>query len=312
MRILLIAGGWSDERRVSLDGAGHIKASLRRQGHTVVFFDLQDGLAKLGELAADCDFAFLNLHGAPGEDGLIQALLDRLGLPYQGSDPAGSMLALDKAAAKAIFARHNLPTPPWVFLSRTPGSDFTCPFGPPMIVKPNQGGSSLGIELVRRMDDLLPAVERILAKGRQVLVEKYQPGVEVTCAVLGQEALPLILIRPDANAEFFDYQSKYIPGQAEEICPAPLSRDVSQGIKSMALLAHNSLGLRGYSRADFILHEGQVHLLEVNTLPGMTATSLLPQAAAVHGLNFDHLIARLMQLGVEESGVKSECLPDGR
>jgi D-alanine-D-alanine ligase len=301
MRILLVAGGWSDERQVSLTGAGSIEASLRRLGHQVVMFDPLHGLSKLPQFVEDCDFVFLNLHGAPGEDGLIQGMLDRLGKPYQGSGPAGSMLALNKAASKTLFVQNNLLTPPWFFISRAKDCNAIPPFNPPFVVKPNLGGSSLGIEIVRQAEDLSPAVGRILAQGREVLVEQFQPGVEVTCAVLGNEALPLILIRPGQDADFFDYQSKYVPGQAEEICPAPLSRDVSRGIQDMAVQAHRILGLRGYSRADFIVHEGQAYLLEVNTLPGMTSTSLLPQAAAVHGLDFDHLIARLIELGLSKT-----------
>ncbi len=303
MRILLIAGGWSDERQVSLAGAASIEAALRRLGHHVALYDLGDGWTRLVKAVEDVDFAFLNLHGAPGEDGLVQALLDRVKCPYQGSDPAGSMLALNKATAKALFARHNIPTPPWVFLPNMPelkGSEWTCPFDPPFVVKPNLGGSSLGVEVVRQRENLLSAVQGILAQGREVLVEQYLPGVEITCAVLGDEPLPLILIRPAQDAGFFDYHCKYTPGRAEEVCPAPLPEDVSRGIQDMALQAHKILGLRGYSRADFILHQHQVFLLEVNTLPGMTATSLLPQAAAVRGLDFDHLISRLIELGMKK------------
>lgn len=300
MRILLIAGGWSGERMVSLAGATSIEAALHRLGHEVALFDLGEGLNRLVQAAGDSEFAFLNLHGAPGEDGLIQAILDCLGLPYQGSGPVGSMLALNKAAAKSLFATHNLSTPPWVFLPEDPGPDWTCSFGPPYVVKPNLGGSSLGIDIVRESVDLLPAVRRKLAQGLEVLVERFTPGVEVTCGVLGEDALPLIMIRPGEGSHFFDYQSKYVPGRAEEICPAPLPRDVGRGIQAMALLAHRVLGLKGYSRADFILHDGQAFLLEVNTLPGMTATSLLPQAAAAHGLDFDHLIARLIELRMKK------------
>jgi D-alanine-D-alanine ligase len=300
MRILLIAGGWSDERQVSLAGAASIEASLRRLGHDVVLFDLGRELRKLVQAVKDVDFAFLNLHGAPGEDGLVQGILDRMGCPYQGSGPAGSMLALNKAGAKTLFALHNLSTPPWVFLPEEPNADWVCPFGPPFVVKPNLGGSSLGIHLASTSDSLLPAVREILAQGREVLVEQYQPGLEVTCAVLGEDPLPLILIRPGEGATFFDYQSKYVPGGAEEVCPAPLPLNISQGIQSMAMRAHRVLGLDGYSRADFILHEGQAQLLELNTLPGMTGTSLLPQAAAAHGLDFDRLIARLIELGMQK------------
>ncbi|SDB04649.1 D-alanine--D-alanine ligase [Desulfonatronum thiosulfatophilum] len=300
MRILLIAGGWSDERQVSLAGAGPIEVSLRRQGHSVAMFDPLAGLGKLPHLVEDFDFVFINLHGAPGEDGLIQAMLDRLGKPYQGSGPAGSMLALNKAASKSLFHQNNLSTPPWFFIPQGPSAEEILPFKPPYVVKPNLGGSSLGIEVVRLQSEFMPAVERILAQGREVLVEQYQPGLEVTCGILGDEALPLILIRPGEESSFFDYKSKYVPGQAEEVCPAPLAGDICRGIQAMALHAHRILGLHGYSRADFILHEGQAYLLEVNTLPGMTATSLLPQAAAVHGLDFDHLLARLIELGLEK------------
>lgn len=299
MRILLIAGGWSDERQVSLAGAASIEAALRRLGHKVAVYDLGDDLARLVQTLEDIDFAFLNLHGAPGEDGLVQAVLDRIGCPYQGSGPAGSMLALNKAAAKALFARHNIPTPPWVFVPHDLEPGWTCPFAPPFVVKPNLGGSSLGIEIVRQGKCLAPAVQSILAQGREVLVERYLPGVEVTCAVLGDEPLPLVLIRPARDAVFFDYHCKYTPGRAEEVCPAPLPEDLSRAIQAMALRAHRLLGLRGYSRADFILHEQQIFLLEVNTLPGMTATSLLPQAAAARGLDFDHLISRLIDLGMQ-------------
>lgn len=298
MRILLIAGGWSDERQVSLSGAANIEAALRRLGHDVSLFDLDNGLTRLVQIAGEADFAFLNLHGAPGEDGLVQAVLDRLGCPYQGSGPAGSMLALNKAAAKSLFALHHISTPAWTFLPQEPDQQWVCPFGPSFVVKPNLGGSSLGVEIIHRGEDLLPAVRGTLAQGREALVEQFQPGLEVTCSVLGKEPLPLVLIRPGEGSSFFDYQSKYVPGRAEEICPAPLPRDVSLGIQAMALHAHEILGLRGYSRADFIFQEGQAFLLEVNTLPGMTATSLLPQAAAAHGLDFDHLIARLIELGM--------------
>ncbi len=302
MRVLLIAGGWSSEREVSLSGGEKIRSALTALGHEVDFLDPLTSFADLPARARACDFAFINLHGSPGEDGLIQAMLDRVGCPYQGAGPAGSFLALHKAASKVLFADSGIPTPAWALIPRNVPAVFPEALRLPVFVKPNMGGSSLGAGKVERIEDFGPACAAVFALGEEALVEELIPGEEVTCGVLDGEPLPLILIRPAAGAAFFDYAAKYTPQGAEEICPAPIPEDQTRRIQELAVAAHKALGLRGYSRADFIMHQGEPWLLEVNTLPGMTATSLLPQSAARVGLNFEALVARLIELGLAVPG----------
>ncbi|MCA1945227.1 MAG: D-alanine--D-alanine ligase [Desulfovibrio sp.] len=305
MRVLLIAGGWSSEREVSLSGGRIIQAALERLGHEVRWYDPVHDLSGLVALAREADFAFLNLHGSPGEDGLVQAVLDRVGCPYQGSGPAGSFLALHKAAAKELLAVAGVPTPRWAFLPRDPGAAWNWPHAWPVFVKPNTGGSSLGMGRAADPVTLRTLLEGLWAAGAEALVEEACAGVELTCGVLGnigEEApLPVILIKPN-RGEFFDYASKYEQGGADELCPAPIPDSVRDLVQRLALTAHGVLGCEGYSRADFIWDGAEgVTLLEVNTLPGMTATSLVPRAARVAGLEFEALIARLMELGLARS-----------
>jgi D-alanine-D-alanine ligase len=297
MNVLLVAGGWSSEREVSLSGADQIEQALIELGHTVRRHDLSRNFPGFVDVARAHDFVFLNLHGAPGEDGLPQALLDAAGVAYQGSGPAGSFLALNKAASKQLFARAGLPTPRWDFLPDRPAPDYRPAFDPPWFVKPNLGGSSILMSLVRDPADLPAALDRIFASGDAALIEEGLNGPELTCAVLGDAPLPPILIRPKAG-EFFDYTSKYEPGAADEICPAPVDPGLIRELGTTTLAAHRALGLSGYSRADFIFGPSGLMLLEVNTLPGMTPTSLLPRSARVAGLSFADLIARLMELGL--------------
>ncbi|WP_462327515.1 D-alanine--D-alanine ligase family protein [Desulfobaculum sp.] len=298
MRVLLIAGGWSTERAVSLSGAKAVQESLLRLGHDVTFFDLSASFDSLISTARAHDFAFINLHGAPGEDGLVQAILDTIGCPYQGSGPAASFLALHKAAAKGVFREHGILTPDWELVTDKPGADWTPSIGLPLFAKPNLGGSSLGMSMVTDHADLAPALATIADLGQEALLEPLMKGKEVTCAILGDEALPLIMIQPNESAAFFDYENKYKPGVAQEICPAPIDESVAEPIRKATLAAHKALGLYGYSRGDFIVTDDAAYLLEMNTLPGMTATSLVPQAAAEAGYSFDDLIARLIDLGL--------------
>jgi D-alanine-D-alanine ligase len=299
MKVLLVAGGWSSERAVSLSGAAQIEKALATLGHEVTLHDLSRDFPGFVRTAKTFDFAFLNLHGAPGEDGLPQALLDAAGVPYQGSGPAGSFLALNKAASKQLFREAGLPTPRWLFVPRDAGSQARPDFPLPWFVKPNLGGSSIHMTLVRRAEELPAALEKVFDHGDDALVEEGLSGPELTCAVLGGSALPPILIRPKAG-EFFDYASKYEQDAAEEICPAPVAPEITEGLSRLSLAAHAVLGLGGYSRADFILAPQGLMLLEVNTLPGMTRTSLLPRAAAAVGMTFADLIARLMELGLAQ------------
>ncbi|MDE7370540.1 MAG: D-alanine--D-alanine ligase, partial [Desulfovibrio sp.] len=243
------------------------------------------------------DFAFIGLHGAPGEDGLVQALLDAAACPYQGSGPAGSFLALNKAAAKQVFRQAGLPTADWEFLPLPPPAGWEPRLPYPLFVKSNTGGSSLRLGRAENRAELDAALAAIFAAGDEALLETELPGRELTCAVLGDEALPPLLIEPLAG-NFFDYKSKYAKGGARELCPAPISAAATARAQELALAAHRALGLSGYSRTDFILDDADgLTLLEVNTLPGMTATSLVPQEAAAAGISFAQLLERLMELG---------------
>ncbi len=304
MRILLIAGGWSSERDVSLAGAKIIESTLLERGHTVTFCDLSVHFDTLLPMAQQHDFAFINLHGAPGEDGLVQALLESVNIPYQGSGARGSFLALHKAATKQVYKEHGIPTPDWEFLPAMPSEDWKPRLDYPIFVKSNTGGSSLLLFCVNDAQELRKALEDIFAAGCEAILESSIAGLDTTCGVLGEEALPPILIRPLAGA-FFDYASKYAKGGAEELCPAPLPENINGQMQELALKAHKALGLSGYSRTDFrIMEDGTVLTLETNTLPGMTATSLLPQEAQTIGIDFGNLLEKLMDLGIRRMAEK--------
>ncbi|WP_319542748.1 D-alanine--D-alanine ligase [uncultured Pseudodesulfovibrio sp.] len=300
MHVILIAGGWSDEREVSLSGAAKIRTALDELGHEVSFFDPADDFKNLLATAKQADFAFINLHGTPGEDGLVQAVLDKAGCPYQGAGPAASYLALNKAASKEVFEDKDIKTPEWQLVTPTQGRNARLELDLPVFVKPNKGGSSLGMSLVKRSEDFPAALDKVFAMCQSALIETFIPGVELTCGILGDRPLPLIMIKPKSGADFFDYENKYAADGAEEICPAPIDDALTKSIQQQMVTAHTALGLSGYSRGDFMVTaQGEAFLLEVNTLPGMTPTSLLPRAAANIGLSFTDLIAELIRLGME-------------
>lgn len=302
MKIILIAGGWSSERDVSLAGAKAIEQTLKNAGHDVTLFDLLDNFDQLLEQASLHDFAFLNLHGRPGEDGLVQAMLEQAGCPYQGSGPAGSFLALNKAAAKQIFRMAGLPTADWEFLPLPPPAGWQPKMAFPLFVKSNTGGSSLHLGRASNMAELREILDDIFGAGQEAILEPEIRGRELTCGVLGSQALAPILIEPVAGG-FFDYKSKYASQGAREICPAPIGGELTLQIQKMALLAHQALGLQGCSRADFILdNNDKLFLLEVNTLPGMTATSLVPQEALEAGMDFPALLERMIGMGIQDHG----------
>ena len=301
MRILLVAGGWSTEREISLKGAASIAEALSARGHEVTLFDLSDGFEKLLELAAAHDAAFLNLHGQPGEDGLVQALLERAGCPYQGSGPAGSFLALNKAAGKALFVRAGIRTPDYEFLPVRPAAGWKTSLPFPLFVKSNTGGSSIDLFRVNDEAELNRALDTLFAGHQELLIETLIPGQEVTCGVVGrpgeEKALAPVLIVP--KREFFDFHDKYAADGAAEICPAPLAPELTARVQEAAIAAHRCLGLSGYSRTDFRLtDEGELFALEVNTLPGMTSASLVPKEAAAAGIDFGELLETLLSYAV--------------
>jgi len=307
LRIALLAGGTSGERQVSLNGAAQVETALSPEKYIVRRFDTATELPAVVAAKDEIDFAFILLHGLQGEDGTMQGMLDLLGIPYQGSGVLGSAIAMDKHLAKELYRLEGLPVAEWEILTPETAKNaatIAARLGLPLVVKPVREGSSLGMTIAQTEEELLAGVEKALTHGRQVMVEKYIRGRELTAGVLGNElleALPLIEIVPGEGYAFFDYNAKYQPGASNEICPAPVSEEVTRKAQDYAVRAHRALRLRGYSRTDMLLDEhDNIYLLETNTIPGMTATSLLPQAAAKHGLDFPDFLARLIELGLEK------------
>lgn len=307
IRLALIAGGTSDEREVSLRGAAGVEKALDPNKYAIVRYDPATDLARIANEAASIDVAFLLLHGVNGEDGTIQGFLDLLGIPYQGAGVLGSALAMDKNLAKIMYRLAGLPVAPWVMVEPRDLADtsrIVSEVGLPCVVKPVRQGSSIGMSIVREVDKLNAALQLALKHDSEVMVEQYIKGRELTAGVLGNadlQALPLVEIIPDAKYEFFDYEAKYQPGASREICPAEVSEAVRQKAQDYAVRAHRALQLRCYSRTDMILADDELYLLETNTIPGMTPTSLLPQAAAAAGFPFGALLDRLIELAQERS-----------
>lgn len=308
LTVALLAGGVSSEREVSLNSGDQVFAALDKTRYEILRFDPATDLPLLVAQADCIDVALIILHGPCGEDGTIQGLLDLLDIPYQGSGVLGSALAMDKLVAKQLFEKAGLTVPAYRVARAGDKQNpvaFAAELGLPLVVKPVGAGSSVGMSIVRDQADLAGALELAFAHDATLLVEQYIPGREITGAVLGNDdlqALPLIEIIPTDGHAFFDYHAKYTPGASREICPAPIDDQETLQCQACALAAHKALNCLGYSRTDMMLHEGRVYVLETNTIPGMTATSLLPQAAAKAGLSFTQLLDRLIELGIQAHG----------
>jgi len=305
LRLALLAGGKSGEREVSLKGAEEVVKALDPQKYDVKRYDPATDLAKLATEADSLDVAFILLHGPFGEDGTVQGFLDLLAIPYQGSGVLGSAIAMDKNLSKILYRNAGLKVPEWYMAAN---EDIKNPdkilgqLGLPLVIKPATQGSSLGMTIARSEDDIARGLEKAFVIDRQVMVEEFITGREITGGVIGNEelaALPLVEIIPGDGYEFFDYEAKYQPGASKEICPADLEEPITTRARNYALAAHKALQLRGYSRTDMIVSGDDIYMLETNTIPGMTPTSLLPQAAAAAGLDFSALLDRLIELALE-------------
>jgi D-alanine-D-alanine ligase len=306
MRLALIAGGKSSEREVSLKSGAQVYEALDKSKYDIRRYDPLTDLAKLVQDAPDLQAALIIMHGRGGEDGTMQGFLDLLEIRYQGSGVLASALAMDKELSKALYQMVGLRVPNAMAFGRdkfpTP-EEIKDALGLPVVIKPATEGSSIGISLAHTLEELKEGMAMAFHYDSQLLVEEFIQGIEVTGAVLGNrdlKALPLVEIIPAEHYTFFDYEAKYQPGASKEICPARLSPELTAQAQNCALKAHDALGCRGYSRTDMIVRDDQIYVLETNTIPGMTATSLFPQAAQAAGLEFPALLDELIRLALEK------------
>jgi len=329
MRVTVLTGGATAERAVAFASASQIVAALRSRKHDVRVVDLAGGLLdehgerellgsavgavppdvdelaerqqrmlseELAELSAvsEAEVLWLAVHGGALEGGTLQAVLDVLGIPYTGSGPLASALAMDKDLSKRLFRSTGVPVPAW-FMAPVTAEDVSTALGWPMIVKPSKQGSSVGLTLVRKAQDLDNAVKLAKRYDDEVMAEQFIPGRELTVGVLGEVPLPVGEIVP--KHELFDYVTKYTPGMSEETFPAKIDTLLARQLQEYAVMAHRALKLSGYSRIDFrVSPEGDIFCLEANSLPGMTRTSLFPQAAQAAGIPFPELCERIASL----------------
>ncbi|RUM39900.1 MAG: D-alanine--D-alanine ligase [Desulfobulbus sp.] len=305
IRLALIAGGISGEREVSLKGAAEVEKALDGEKYDVTRYDPATDLAQIATDAGKLDAAFILLHGIHGEDGTMQGFLELLGLPYQGAGVLGSAMAMDKNLAKTLYRLNGLPVAAWEMATI---SDIDKPeqllgkLSLPLVIKPVRQGSSLGMSIVRKPADLPDALQLAFKHDTEVMVEEFVAGREITVGVIGNEeltALPLVEIIPSKQYDFFDYEAKYKPGATREVCPAEIDDAIRDKAWQYGLAAHKALQLKGYSRTDMIVRGEEIFILETNTIPGMTETSLFPQAAAKAGLGFSALLDRLVQLAMD-------------
>jgi len=297
--IALLQGGPGSEREVSLASAKSVRAALTEGGGKVVDVDVRDGDF---ELPDPVDVAFNVIHGTFGEDGQIQEILEERGVPYTGAGVASSRLAFDKIESKKVFVDHGVPTPKFELLDlliKERPRLFT-----PFVVKPPSEGSSVGVHIIEYPDDLLPALTDVRKYCETALIEDFVQGKELTVGVLGDEALPIVHICPKSG--FYDMDNKYpwlngdSGGGSDYICPAELGPESTRRVEEAALAAHRALEIEVYSRVDVLFSDdGAVHVLEVNTIPGMTETSLLPKAADVAGIDFICLCSKIVELSLK-------------
>lgn len=301
-KIAVLMGGPGSEREVSLATGRGVAKALRSLGSDVTEVDVKGADF---DLPGDTDLAFLTIHGTFGEDGELQQILEERGIPYTGEGVAESALAFDKIRSKEAFRQHDVATPYWQII--TAGQRPTIPI--PLVIKAPRQGSTVGVHIIRNERDIDAAIADASTYGRELLVEKFISGRELTVGILGDQVLPIIEIIPKGG--FYDFTNKYpflnpsAGGAAEHVCPAQLDSDQTEEIQQLALRAFRALGLEVYGRVDVLLPEdGVPTVLEANTIPGMTEASLLPEAAAVAGIAYPQLCARIIELSAKRRARK--------
>lgn len=309
LKVGVLLGGRSAEREVSLKSGEAVYQALLAKGHRAVKIDVDENIAE-NLKREKIDVAFLALHGRFGEDGSIQGLLELLNIPYTGSGILASALAMNKVVTKKLLNSAGLPTPEYVTVSnhdlRDKGLNAVCrdvvsQIGLPLVVKPPDEGSSIGVTFVHREDRMGAALEEAFRRSPVALIERMVSGVEVTASVLGNlEPVALPLIEIVSATGVYDYRAKYTPGLSEHIIPPRLPGEVQDTIKNLAIQVYKTIGCRGFARVDFIIDgQNRPFILEINTIPGMTEVSLFPDAARAAGIEFPDLVEKILQLALE-------------
>jgi len=302
-RIGVLMYGPSSEKRISLKSGHAVCASLKGSGGKIVPIiiktdKVKDNIRLIKSKRIDC--AFIALHGHFGEDGGIQKILEKLGIPYTGSGVKASSLAMNKIASRKIFKESGLFVPHWKVINKSSlKRTFLNGFNFPVVIKPATGGSSIGLSIIDKEKDLLKAIDLAFKFDKNIIIEEFIVGRELTVGILGEKALPVIEIKP--KRKFFDFKAKYKKGLTDYIVPAKLNKNIADRVKKSALVAHKSLGCFGCSRVDIILNKRNIpYILEINTIPGLTSTSLLPKAARCVGIDFTQLCNKLINLSYEK------------
>lgn len=342
MKIVVLAGGTSTERDVSIVSGTGICGALRQKGHQAILVDVFCGVEKVDweepfpqeydveaaaaymkgfnkdievmkksrkdffgpnviELCKKADFVFLGLHGANGEDGKLQAAFDLMGIPYTGTGYLSSAMAMDKGITKNMFRIHGVPTPGGAAMKKSKRKETPQELGLnfPVVVKTCCGGSSIGVYIVNDQEEYIKALDGAFAYENEVVIEEFVKGVEFTVAVVDGKAYPVVQIVPKEGT--YDYENKYKPGAVTETCPAPISPELTEKLQDAAVAGYHALEMEGYARLDFIVTEDEkLYCLEANTLPGMTPTSLIPQEAAVLGMDYPTLCEELIRVSMKK------------
>ena len=306
IKIAVLAGGWSREREISTMSGNAAYKALDKKKYDAIMYDPKNELRELMAQKENIDLAFNLLHGKYGEDGCMQGMLNVLGIPFVGSGVLSSAMTVNKKITKDIYRNEGMTVAADVVVKK--GEDFSIEeiinmLGKKTVVKPLDEGSSVGMSLCGNKEELTAGIKTAFECGREIMIEQYIAGQEVTCCVLGNtklETLPIIEIVPKEQFRFFDYEAKYTPGATEEICPAQLKEKTQAIVIENAKKAHHALGCSVWSRTDMIVKNENVYLLETNTIPGMTEHSLFPLAARTAGISFSELLDRLIGLSFEK------------
>lgn len=298
MKVLVITGGTSSERKISLMSAKQVRDGLKKIGHKVILFDFKKSYLELKKLVKDSDVIFPVIHGEEGEGGKLQAFLKKLKKPFVGGDPTGFKMGWFKIPFKTFCDKAGIATSPW---ERVKNPKDILKFSFPSVLKASSGGSSREVVILKTSKDMGSFQAKKLLKSKlELLIERFLPGVEVTVGILGNKALPVVEIIPPKGG-WFDYKNKY-SGKTAEVVNAPsLKTDLHKKLQAIATKIHKTFNLGPYSRIDFIVSDNKPYVLEINTIPGLTSQSLLPKAAAAVGISFPKLLDKIIKLALRNS-----------